>query len=536
MKFRWTITCFILALLLGLTLSFAPDTWSQARDSQKVYKVAILPFLIHSQENLDYLRDGIFDILASRMSVDERITVIDRSLVERALYEERPTRLDEPVAAKIGLKVGADYVILGSITKVGDYISLDSRLLSLTEEKPPLGVFTQTKGIDEVMVKIGDFAQEIGNKILGRRAMTGQRASERGGRSPHIQRERSRLDTEGFKKSQVFNFEVRGLDIGDVDGDKKNEVVVMDRSNLYVFRYDGEKLNLFQKIEAGYQYDFLTLDVADVNHNGHAEIIVTAVVDDDLRSFILEYEEGKFRKIAEKSGWFFRVLEHPKEGPVLTGQIMSSEGIPSGPIYRMVWKKKTYEKGAKMPFPKETNIFGIAMGDIRGMGKSDYVFLDKYEHLNIVTEEGKEVWQGRERFGGTNNYYETKKKKVEGYRPMQSPPWRVYIPGRILVKDLEGEGVPQIIVNKNEFASGTFFERIKPYEKAEVYNLVWEENRLTTNWKTREIKGYIADYQVKQLGTNGEEELVVAVNLVEEGTSGLLSRKTESSIFFFKLR
>ena len=149
------------------------STWSQARDSQKIYKVAILPFLIHSQENLDYLRDGIYDILASRITVEGRITVIDRSTVERALYEERPMRLDEASAAKIGMRVGADYIVLGSITKVGDYISLDARLISITEDKPPLGVFTQTKGIDDVMVKIGDFAQDIGNKILGRRAVAG---------------------------------------------------------------------------------------------------------------------------------------------------------------------------------------------------------------------------------------------------------------------------------------------------------------------------------------------------------------------------
>ena len=149
MKFNRIIQSIVLTLIVGFIFGLAVDSGAQSNISPKTYKVAILPFVIHSQENLDYLRDGIFDILASRISGDERITVIDRALVERALYEERPMRLDEAVAAKIGMKVGADYIILGSITKVGDYISLDSRLLSITEEKPPLGVFAQTKGIDE---------------------------------------------------------------------------------------------------------------------------------------------------------------------------------------------------------------------------------------------------------------------------------------------------------------------------------------------------------------------------------------------------
>ena len=136
------------------------------------------------------------------------------------------------------------------------------------------------------------------------------------------------------------------------------------RHNLYIFRYDGDKLTLFQKIEQGNEHNFLTLDVADFNRNGHAEIIVTSVVEDDVRSFILEYEEGKFRKITEKTNWFFRVLVHPKEGPILLGQQRGSEGLPVDPVYRMVWKKKSFEKGPKMPFPKGTDIFGVAMADI----------------------------------------------------------------------------------------------------------------------------------------------------------------------------
>ncbi|MGB7575690.1 MAG: CsgG/HfaB family protein, partial [Thermodesulfobacteriota bacterium] len=164
MKFKAILLCLFLALILTLP----SPSMTQTRDPNKVYKVAILPFMIYSQENLDYLREGIYDILTSRITVEGRIVVMERSAVERALYEEKPTRLDEAAATKIGMKIGADYIVLGSITKVGDYISLDARLVSITEEKPPLTAFTQHKGIDDVMVKIGDFAQDIGYKILGR--------------------------------------------------------------------------------------------------------------------------------------------------------------------------------------------------------------------------------------------------------------------------------------------------------------------------------------------------------------------------------
>jgi TolB-like protein len=527
----------ICAIALSLLFFPPPSLHSQSRDPQKVYKIAILPFLIHSQENLDYLRDGIYNILASRLSVEGRLVVVDQSLVERALYEERPMRLDEAVAAKIGSRAGADYIVLGSLTKVGDYISLDARVISITEDKPPLGVFAQTKGIDDAMVKIGDFAQDIGNRILGRRPTGGRTmvsGDRTGSRGSGIQRG-LRAGDEGIKKSQVFPFEIKGIDVGDVDGDGRNELIMIDSRNLYVFRYDGEKLTLLQKMEAAPYYDFLTLDVADLNRNGHAEIIVTAVVNDDLRSLILEYEEGKFRKVTDKGDWFLRVIDHPKDGPILLGQMRGGEGIPSGPIYRMVWKKDTFERGPKMPFPKDVMVFGVAMGDVRGFGKPDFVVLDLMDYISIYTAEGKEVYRGRDRFGGTNNFYDTQKKRYEVYPSSNTVPYRVFLPGRIVIKKNVGEGTSEVIVNRNDFGA-SLFERVKIIDKAEIHDLVWEEKHLVTNWKTKEIKGYIADYQLKDVANTGSEELVVAVVVpAEGGVAAAFSRKTESVIMFFKL-
>jgi TolB-like protein len=526
MKFKTIFLCLLLALILTLP---SPSI-TQTRDPSKVYKVAILPFMIYSQENLDYLREGIYDILTSRITVEERIVVIERSVVERALYEERPMRLDETAATKIGMRLGADYIVLGSLTKIGNYISLDARLISITEEKPPLGVYTQHKGIDDVMVKIGDFAQDIGYKILGRRMMTGRPGEPRYPAQSRKSIERLGRESIDYKKSQTFGFEIKGLGIGDVDGDKKNEVVIMDEHNLYVFKYDGEKLSFFQKIEAGSQYNFLTLDVADVNRNGFAEIIVTAVVDDDVRSFIFEYEQGKFRKIADKANWFFRVLEHPKEGPILMGQRRDSEGIPSGPIYKFVWKKKSFEKGPKMDFPKETSIFGLAYANIRDKDKPDVIVLDNLERLRIVAPDGKNLWSSRDNFGGTNNFYDTTKKRDPGYRGA-APPWRVFIPGRIIAKDLYGDGSYEVIINKNLTSGTRLFDRARNFDKGEIYGLVWDEDNLITNWKTREINGYITDFQVKDADNDGEEDLVISI--INPGT--ITGKKATSNILFFKL-
>jgi hypothetical protein len=279
----------------------------------------------------------------------------------------------------------------------------------------------------------------------------------------------------------------------------------------------------------------LTLDVADINRNGIAEIIVTSVVEDDVRSFILEYEEGKFRKIAEKSNWFLRVIVHPKDGPVLLGQRRGSEGVPVDPVYRMVWTKNSFVKGPKMGFPKGTDIFGVAMADLRGEGKPDFIALDKFDRLNVLSDDGKLKWKSSDHFTGADIFYDTKRRKRDDYR--DDSPWRVYIPGRVLVKDLTGEGIPQVIIINNELLT-RLFEKSRSYEKGEVHSLVWDESDLVADWKTRSLKDCISDFQVKDVDNDGNEDLVVAVIGSEgggEGISGMLSKKTVSNIYFFKL-
>jgi hypothetical protein len=257
---------------------------------------------------------------------------------------------------------------------------------------------------------------------------------------------------------------------------------------------------------------------------------VPAVEEADVRSILIEYEQGKFRKITEKANWFFRVLEHPKEGPILMGQRRDSEGIPSGPIYKFVWKKKSFEKGPKMDFPKETSIFGLAYTNLRDKDKLDAVVLDELDRLKIFSPDGKKVWSSRDNFGGTNNFYDTYKKRDPGFMGA-APTWRVFIRGRIIAKDLYGDGSYEVIINKNHRLGMGLLDRARSFDKGEIYGLVWDGDTLITNWKTREISGYITDFQVKDADNDGEEELVVTV--INEGS--ILGPKTTSNILFFKL-
>ena len=61
---------------------------------------------------------------------------------------------------------------------------------------------------------------------------------------------------------------------------------------------------------------------------------------------------------------------------------------------------------------------------------------------------------------------------------------------------------------------------MRSFEKGEIDCLVWDDGFLTTNWKTREIKGYINDFHIKDADNDGYEDLVLAVVEPEECLTG----------------
>jgi len=285
-----------------------------------------------------------------------------------------------------------------------------------------------------------------------------------------------------------------------------------------------------KKLKGRTNQDFLALDVADVNGNGTAEIFVTSVIGEDLNSFILEYEGNQFKKISDKNGWYFRVLDLPRGGPTLLGQKMGLQESFSGPIYPFSWKGNTFRRGKKLKLSRKTILFGLAIADITGDGKEEIIQFDYADHLKVLSANGKDLlYKTSGRYGGSNNFFD--RESVPALTPQDNVAKRVYLPGRTLVLDLDGDGRVEVIVNKNHFTGGRLLDRVRLYEKGEVYNLVWDGLMLTENWRTREIPGYIADYQVKDFDNDGEKELVVAM----VSQSKLLQRSTDSHILFFEL-
>ncbi len=113
------ITAFFMLIVL------LPGT---ARPAEQV-RVAVLPFFTHSETDMSYLQQAIPAMLASRLEESGELAVVDRPAVQEQLQRFGWTGIDQEKAAVIGKRLRADFVITGSLTRIGSHCSVDAIII-----------------------------------------------------------------------------------------------------------------------------------------------------------------------------------------------------------------------------------------------------------------------------------------------------------------------------------------------------------------------------------------------------------------------
>jgi TolB-like protein len=476
-------------------------------------RVAVLPFTVHSTEDLSYLRDGIWDIISTRIIVEGEIETVEKPLVQRFLSDLRGTEISDQEARWLGARVGADYAVYGSITKAGDYISLDAKVVNVAGTRPTTSVFAQHKGVDEVMTKVDTFAQDIGNRILGRGASYERRGPLQG---------RQYLMFQSLGYSKLLNFPrlvLKGVDVGDIDGDGKNEIVVMDSSKLWVYRDEGKEIRLVAEFPTESNNDFLTLDVVDITGDKKAEICVTNEVDGTLQSFILTYEDGTFRYLAKRLNWYLRVVKIPGKGDTLLAQNMGIDTDYAGLMRVVEWTGKKVKMGQKLKtgkkegrLPKEVEwIYDFTSGKFTNPDNQEFLVMQEESgkgKVRLLDAAGALIWKSAEELGGSDTFIDRPKVFADKRGSATKNQRRIYLPPRLVAKDMDGDGLDDLVAVINEFSGGEHLERIRSYKKGYVTGLSWDGLGLAAAWRTQDIPEYVADFQVKDVDNDGRDELV----------------------------
>ncbi|MFZ5587731.1 MAG: outer membrane protein assembly factor BamA [Thermodesulfobacteriota bacterium] len=129
-------------------------------------KVAVFPFDVFSREPLDQMRQGLQEMLIKKLKT-EGVSVLDAGEVNKALAQAGKP-LDLTLARNLAGKLGAEYAIYGSLTKIGNNVSLDAKLLDVLGMRRPQSVFAEGAGMDALQGLTDRLARELGTLAAGR--------------------------------------------------------------------------------------------------------------------------------------------------------------------------------------------------------------------------------------------------------------------------------------------------------------------------------------------------------------------------------
>jgi outer membrane protein insertion porin family len=152
----------ILALVLALLIG--QPTWVTA-EAQKKSAVAVLPFRVYAVEPLDHLRKGLQEMFSARMA-DYGVSVMDPDVVNKHPMAFLPAFEREDILA-MGRDLNAELIITGSLTQVGQKISLDLKAYDIPTEKPPFSVYMVEDNIDRLAEAVDKASQSLFNQITG---------------------------------------------------------------------------------------------------------------------------------------------------------------------------------------------------------------------------------------------------------------------------------------------------------------------------------------------------------------------------------
>lgn len=542
-------------------------------------RVAVVPFSIQAPPDLGYLQKGIQNLLVSRINIPGKVDTAPVNTVPSGLSPGAPLQPED--AKKIASTFGVNYLVSGTITAIGESVSIDAWLYNLTSGGSPKKFSAQGATLSQVIPQVDQMAREITSSLgiknlsttspvtqQSQPAVSPQPSTQQAGQSrvlevlanPLLEEQKisylnpnfleitpeESFQNLGVWRSQTISEGVIGMDIGDVDGDGNPEIATISPKKLSLYKRSGSAMKLIASYEAGKLERFVWCSLIDLNGDKRDEIVVTVMYQQNApiggyteqmtrvatgseipSSMVLSFQGTSLQVIAKNIPFFLNTFITAPGDKILIGQRQATEkGFAQG-VYEMRLQGTKLEPIQELQLPSKCNVFNCAPVDIDGDGSPEFAIILPDNRMIITKPNGSVMWKSRHRFGATTNYVLG---KAEDLRYNQQDYY--YIPTPILVTDLNRDGRKEIVTNRSPEYSRLLPAGFKYYEAGQVVSLSWDQIGLIENWATREISGMVTSVRIADTNSDGIPELVVSVVM---GKELLQIWKTESVILAYDL-
>ncbi len=534
------LCCCVLFMIFIPTSSFAAD------ESLKTFTV--LPFTAHGPDKYQYLSKGIQSMLTSRLTWEGRFEPHGTSGHDYSSQDVTSAQAGQNILEELG----ADFLIWGSVTIAGDQASLDysglsadRRLTNLSRSTSIANLVPELENVsDELTAKLFNAQKEQAepppesdDSLQAKQGLNPSLMYTEGNDQPENAlnpafRYQEKMEDQGRWRSQTLPFAATGLVVGDADNDGKNEHFMILGNEVRAYGHKEHKLQHLATYETATRNKCLNINMADLNKDGLAEIIVSAVeitprgVQQRVRSFILNYEAGEFKVKDKNIDLFLNLVKIPPEYmTVLVGQRMGRQGLfARAGVHEVVPASGDYELGRSLRLPTSANVFNFAYLPVQDE-HSKLIVADRRDHLRVYSHDLELQHSTSDAYVNSAVSLQEENVSIGLEKHYEDPNRFYYIPIRMISSDLEKDRVHELVVGRNISVAADFFPRYRFFPQGEIHSLIWDGVGLELKWKTRTIKGMVVDYGLADADNDGRQDLYVMIN-THPGIAGVQKRRT----------
>jgi len=163
---------------MAMVLSFA-CLLAVPRDSA-AQRMAVFPFDVYSERDATLLRTAIYNSITLELVKVRTVQVVSREQYGPLISGKT---VDEALALDVGKQLRADYAVIGSLTQLGNRVSLDGKVINVATGEVTAGLFAQGTGIENTGSIAAQLAREIlarvsGKQVIARIELSGNRRIE----------------------------------------------------------------------------------------------------------------------------------------------------------------------------------------------------------------------------------------------------------------------------------------------------------------------------------------------------------------------
>jgi len=524
--------------------------------SQGARSFAVLPFKING-DKYQYMGKGAQTMLSSRLAWPGYFEAAPAANVERA-GTRFPTSPAE--AQNIMGLVGSEYLMAGNIDFKDTQASVT---LNVWDRKGQSWTKTAQVPVEGLVPALERLSTEVRTEVFkrpGEDAKTLERKEQRKEQQSKVSIPRNAdfvagdtgeapvgtaggpvmnpqfryeggAETPGRWQSQSLRFASVGLVVGDFQGDQKNRVVIASAHKLHAYEYFQNTLKPIGDIDLGMRIKILRLSVIDIDHDGRAELIVSAMNDPEgnaePRSFVFRFVNGKFEQFCDPQKLHLSVVRTPPSfQPVVVGQRKGYHGpFEEAGVSEMSYSNGEFQPVRRLRLPSIANAFNFSYLPEGNTYK--IVVINEYSHMKVFTPDLDPQFSQEDGYNSSAVYVIVDERLPgmdTGVRDSGVEEF-YYLPMRMIPTSFTSGGKYELLVNKDISVASQLFTKFRRFSQGEVQSLFWDGVGLSMAWKTRRIKGTVVDLGVEDLKNDGKKQLIVCLKTYS-GAVDMSSEKT----------